>query len=113
MLALLKYVGIRDQALWKTLASIITTPLLTFPAFLNELRMPEEMLATNQPKATLIQQSDATSTTKSLAKEDIEKTESQCIDTDFDTKEHAIGTTHVNSPVVPTAFKTPTPSKQI
>ncbi|KAK8686266.1 hypothetical protein V6N13_125293 [Hibiscus sabdariffa] len=67
------------------------------------------MLATNQPEATIVQQSDATSP----AKEEAEKTESQHIDTDSGTEEHTIATTQVISPVVPTAFNAPTSSKQI
>ncbi|KAK8974972.1 hypothetical protein V6N11_039751 [Hibiscus sabdariffa] len=71
-----KYVGVRDKAVWKVLASISTNSLPTSPTFSNELRMPEEMPAIDLPKPTTQQQSDARSTAKSSSKDDAEKMKS-------------------------------------
>ncbi|KAK8492823.1 hypothetical protein V6N12_032835 [Hibiscus sabdariffa] len=71
-----KYVGVRDKAVWKVLASISTNSLPTSPTFSNELRMPEEMPAIDLLKPTTQQQSDARFTAKSSSKDDAEKMKS-------------------------------------
>ncbi|KAK8593306.1 hypothetical protein V6N12_045389 [Hibiscus sabdariffa] len=112
-MAFWRYIRAGDRALWKTLSQIYLNPLQTFPSFTSEFRAPEEMPDSDQPAPTQDQQSDATTSNKSPAQEETEKTESQHLGSKSENTEPEVATTHDQSPVTPTTVAILEPSNKI